>query len=259
MKKQYYAIAAAVMIVLGFIMLRTSESAASFLWSMSGEGSFLLPLVIFSALLDSINPCAFSILLVTIALLFALGASRGRMLQVGGVYILGIFIAYILIGLGILEALHLFGVPHFMGKLGALVMIALGALSLAAHYIPNFRWSPGIPQSAHLKMAELMKRSTMPALFALGVLVGLCEFPCTGGPYLMIIGLLHDSATYASGLGYLFLYNIVFILPLVLTLLIVGNEKVLEKINAWRKSEIGNIRLITGAAMVLLGILILFI
>ena len=46
-----------------------------------------------------------------------------------------------------------------------------------------------------------MHQATLPAAFALGVVVGLCEFPCTGGPYLMILGLLHDRGTYTSGLG----------------------------------------------------------
>src|SRR3989344_5954715 len=49
--------------------------------------------------------------------------------------------------------------------------------------------------------AVLMKQASLPAAFMLGALVGVCEFPCTGGPYLMVLGLLHDQGTYLRGLG----------------------------------------------------------
>ena len=76
----------------------------------------MLPLVIISSLIDSINPCAFSILFLTIAFLFNLGRNRREIFKIGGVYILGIFVVYLLIGLGILQTLHLFNIPHFMAK-----------------------------------------------------------------------------------------------------------------------------------------------
>src|SRR3989344_5444483 len=71
-------------------------------WSISNEGKWLLPLVSIAALIDSVNPCAFSVLILTIAFLLGVGKLRSKILQIGGSYILGIFLVYILIGLGIL-------------------------------------------------------------------------------------------------------------------------------------------------------------
>ena len=90
----------------------------------------------------------------------------------------------------------------------------------------------------------------------LGALVGLCEFPCTGGPYLMVLGLLHDRGTYFTGVGYLFLYNLIFVLPLLIILFIASDKTLVEKVKAWKKAETKNMRLWGGIAMIILGIII---
>src|SRR3989344_1019557 len=50
----------------------------------SGGGKFLFPLVVASAIVNSVHPCAFSILLVTIAFLFSVGQLRAGILKIGG-------------------------------------------------------------------------------------------------------------------------------------------------------------------------------
>lgn len=226
------------------------------LWDISGGGKWLLPLVAVAALIDSINPCAFSILLLTIAFLLSLGKLRSSILKIGGVYILGIFVVYILIGLGILQALHLFNTPHFMAKVGASVIILLGLINLLNEFFPAFPIKLRIPQVAHRKMAGLMEKASLPTAFLLGSLVGLCEFPCTGGPYLMVLGLLHDQGTYLFGLGYLLLYNLIFILPLAVILGIASDSALIDRVRAWKKVETKNMRIWGGVAMIILGVLI---
>ncbi|MDP2598525.1 MAG: cytochrome c biogenesis protein CcdA, partial [Candidatus Liptonbacteria bacterium] len=197
-----------------------------------------------------------SVLLLTIAFLFSIGKMRGGILKIGGFYVAGLFVVYMLIGLGILQALHLFNTPHFMAKVGAVLLATLGAINLVNHFFPAFPLKLRIPQAAHRKIAELMEKGSVPTAFALGVLVGLCEFPCTGGPYLLVLGLLHDQGTYFAGLGYLLLYNLIFVLPLAVILFIASEKSLLEKARAWQRSESGNMRLWSGIAMVLLGLLI---
>lgn len=223
----------------------------------AGPGTpWFLPLVLISSLIDSINPCAISVLLITIAFFVSMGSTKGAMRRAGGAYIAGIFVVYILIGLGILQALSVFGVPHIASKVGAVLLVALGIIGLFSDFFPNFPIKFKIPQAAHGKMALLMKRASLPALFALGGFVALCEFPCTGGPYLMILGLLHDSGTYLSGLGYLVVYNLVFVSPLVAILLLASQEGLLERVKAWKSQETGKAKLWGSVAMIALGILI---
>lgn len=227
------------------------------LWQLSNEGKWLLPLVAVAALIDSINPCAFSILILTIAFLFSLGKLRSSVLVIGSAYILGIFLVYMLIGLGILQVLHIFDTPHFMAKVGAYLLILLGLINIINEFFPAFPIKLKIPQAAHHKIATLMEKGSLPSAFLLGGLVGVCEFPCTGGPYLMVLGLLHDQTTYAVGLGYLVLYNLIFILPLVIILRISGDKALVDKVQQWKSRETRTMRLGGGIAMVMLGLIIL--
>lgn len=215
-----------------------------------------LPLVTVTAIIDSVNFCAFSVLLLTIAFLFSVGNTRSKILKVGGFYIVGIFLVYILIGLGIMRTLYFFNTPHFMAKIGASVMILFGVISIINEFFPAFPIKLKIPAGAHQKMAPLIQKGSIPTAFFLGILVGLYEFPCTGGPYLMILGFLHDRATYMKGVAYLLFYNLVFVLPLVITLFIASNETLLGKLRAWRENKNIRIKFWSGIAMIILGIII---
>ena len=238
------------------LFFQLGTTGTSVLWNLSNEGRWLLPLVGVAALIDSVNPCAFSILILTIAFLFSLGRLRSSVLQTGACYILGIFVVYMLIGLGLLQVLHLFDTPHFMAKAGASLLIVLGLVSLANYAFPAFPVKLAIPHAAHSRMATLMEKASLPSAMALGVLVGLCEFPCTGGPYLMVVGLLHDQATFRAGLGYLTLYNVIFALPLVIILLIASDQALLARVEAWKKRGTRTMRLWAGNAMIALGLAI---
>ena len=241
----------------GALFFQESQSGAGWLWSVSNQGKTLLPLVVVSSLVDSINPCAFSILIVSIVFLFGIGKTREIIFKYGFAYILGIFLVYLLIGLGIMQALHVFNVPHFMSKVGAGLLILFGAINILETIFPNFPIKFAIPHSAHGKMNELVNKASLPAMVALGALVGLCEFPCTGGPYLTVIGLLHDSKTYWSGSFYLILYNLIFILPLVVILLVASNRDLVDKVQSFQKSNKKYMKIVAGIIMIILAFVIL--
>ena len=64
--------------ILGIIILKFSPVTSTLIWNASGSGTWLLPLVLISSLLDSVHPCSFSILLITIAFLFGLQLTREK-------------------------------------------------------------------------------------------------------------------------------------------------------------------------------------
>ncbi len=259
MKRVITILSIIVVAVLGITLLKQSTLVSELLWSASGQGSWLMPLVLIAAILDSVHPCSFSILLITIAFLFGLQLTRKKIIQIGGTYIAGIFIAYLLIGLGILKILHIFNTPHFMGKLGAGLLITFGVLNLLNRFFPNFPIKLKIPTVSHIWMGKLMEKASLLAAFGLGLLVGLCQFPCMGGPYLMVIGLLRDQVTYLSGFGYLFLYNLILIVPLAVVLWITSDRLVVDRMQEWKRTRIQSVRLWAGIAMIILGLLILFL
>lgn len=247
----------AVLLFASVAILNIGNIGSSFV--MANSGKWLLPIVAMAALIDSVNPCAFSVLLLTIAFLFSIGKLRSGILKIGSFYILGILIVYMLIGLGLLQTLHTFNVPHLMAKIGALLLVILGSINIVNEFFPSFPIKLRIPRSAHPKMAELMEKASLPTAFFLGALVGLYEFPCTGGPYLLVLGLLYDQKTYLTGVSYLLFYNLIFVLPLVMILLIASDNILLERVKAWKKSETGNMKIWGGIAMIILGVIIFFL
>ena len=259
MKKIIITIGIVLFIIVGLVILKNSPATASIIWSISKQGMWLLPLLLISALLDSVHPCSFSILLITIVFLFGIQMTRAKILKLGGTYIVGIFTAYFLIGLGILKVLHLFNTPHFMGKLGATLLIIFGVINLLNRFFPQFPIKLKIPGIAHGAMGKLIDTASFPAVFGLGFLVGICQFPCMGGPYLMVIGLLRDQVTYLSGFGYLFLYNLILISPLVVVLFISAKKEMVDKVQIWKRDNISGVKLWVGIAMIIIGILIFFI
>ena len=257
MSKKLLFLVAGSLLLFGLVFLfRIENIGTTALWNLSDGGKWLLPLVGVAALIDSINPCAFSILLLTIAFLLSIGKIRSSVLAIGSAYILGIFLVYLVIGLGLLQTLHIFDTPHFMAKVGASLLVLLGLINISKEFFPAFPIKLGIPQVAHRKIAVLMEKASVPTAVVLGGLVGLCEFPCTGGPYLMVLGLLHDHATYFTGVAYLILYNLIFVLPLVLILLIASDRTLLAKVQAWQQGERKVMRWGGGLAMVALGLTI---
>jgi len=257
MKKIIIITSIVVLAIIGLMILKNSSVISGVIWEASRGGTWLLPLVLIASILDSVHPCSFSILLITIAFLFGMQMSRKKILQIGGVYVAGIFTAYFLIGLGILKVLHLFNTPHFMGKLGATLLIIFGVLNLINRFFPTFPIKLKMPSFTHSAMSKLMDRTGILASFALGLLVGICQFPCMGGPYLMVIGLLKDQVTYFTGFQYLLLYNVILIIPLVVVLYIASQKVLLEKVQEWKNTNMQGVKLWAGLAMIILGILIL--
>jgi len=255
-RKLALVVSAGVSLAAVVMLFKLGNFGTAALWNVSEGGRWLLPLVGVAALIDSVNPCAFSILLLTIAFLLSIGKLRSNVLRIGSAYIAGIFIVYLLIGLGLLQALHLFDTPHFMANVGAGLLVLLGVLNVVNVLVPAFPIKLAIPHAAHRRIAVLMEQASVPTAFLLGGLVGLCEFPCTGGPYLMVLGLLHDQATYFTGVAYLILYNVIFVLPLVLILLFASDESLLARVQAWQERKRQAMRLGGGGAMVALGLLI---
>lgn len=219
----------------------------------------MIPIVTIAALADSINPCAISVLLLTIGFLFSASKSRRKILTIGFVYIIAIYLVYISIGLGILRALTFFGFPRFLGKFGAIFIIASGALSIINHYFPKFPIKLKIPESSHSQLAKFIGKASIPAALILGILVGLYEFPCTGGPYLTILGLLHDKTTFFQGFLYLIYYNFIFILPLIIILWVGSRQELFERVQEFRKTKMGKIGIWDGLIMIILGVIILLV
>lgn len=233
------------------------ETPEELLQTESLNAMYILPLILVTGLLDGINPCAFAVLLFFIAFLFTIKKTKTGILKMGSVYIFAIFMAYLLIGLGLLQALLLTGEMHLMAKIAAYLIILLGLLHMISYFFPKFPIKLKIPGFSKKTIHKWMHKSTLPAALVLGFLVGLCTFPCSGGIYVAVIGLLAAKTTYFQGLMYLLLYNIMFVTPLIAILLGASSKRVTNRMTGWEQSKSRAMHLLAAIVMIVMGIIIL--
>ena len=228
------------------------------IFSRQQQKESLWPLVLVSGFLDGFNPCAFAVMIFFIAFLFTLRRSLGQIFGLGLVYILVIYLTYLGIGLGLFQALVITGYPHLMAKIGAGLVIILGLVNLKDFILPNLPIHLQIPKFSQGTLKYWLTKATLPAVIVAAFLVGLCTFPCSGGIYVAIVGLLASQGTFWSGLGYLLVYNVMFVLPLVFLLLLAGNKFTLGKVAEWQSRNDKMVKLVLGASMIIIGLIILF-
>ncbi|MFQ6127548.1 MAG: cytochrome c biogenesis protein CcdA [Thermoplasmata archaeon] len=221
--------------------------------SGSSEAS-LLPLVLVTGLLDGINPCAFAVLLFFITFLFVIRRTRGNVARMGAVYVLSIFFVYFFIGIGLLRAIILSGQPHLLAYIGSSLILVLGTLSILQYFFPNLPLTFKMPEKTWTKVKDWIFKATLPSTLVAGLLVGLCTFPCSGGIYVAVLTLMASQTTYFEGVGYLYLYNLMFVLPLILILAFTSNRFVARKLVTWERSNKRIVTLFSGIVMILLGV-----
>lgn len=216
-----------------------------------------LPAIISAALVDSINPCAFSVLIFLLVYLMALGAKR-RILKVGLTYILVVFVVYFLSGLGLFTIIQTTGLTRIVYTIAAVIAIIAGLINVKDFFFYGKWVTLAIPKSKEPLLQKYIHQATIPAAIILGILVSMFELPCTGGAYLAILSLLSSKMTLLEGIPYLLLYNLIFILPLVVILLIVYKGISPEKAEQWRLEKRKWMRLVMGLVMIILGVVMLF-
>jgi len=232
------------------------------------EQPLTLLAVIGAGLIDSLNPCAFALLLVFVATMLAMiqrqadaAYARRWLLSRGGIYIFGIFLTYLVLGFGLLGALQFakaLSSTHIVSRAAALVALGLGLLALQEALLPEF----GTRLSAHVdraRMRGLVSRLSTPGLFGAGVLVGLCTVPCSGAVYLAVLALLSAQSTLLAGVGYLVIYNLVFVAPLVAMLALASSPPVYRKLARWQLHQRALLKVGTGVVTIGVGLLTLLV
>jgi len=195
---------------------------------ISGEfRKISLVALIIGALADGINPCAFTTLVFLISYLSLIGRRGKQLLLSGFLFSLGVFIAYFLAGIGLMEILNQLAALRFIGRtirwLVAIITVFFGSLNLSDFLALKSgrpeRLKLGLGDHLTQKIHRVIRAEKQAAGYLsglwVGAVVGLLELPCTGQVYFPIIMMVREmSPIRAKALAYLLLYNFIFILPL---------------------------------------------
>ena len=220
-----------------------------------------IPVVIFAATVDAINPCAFAVLIILMTAALSI-ANKKRALKFGLAFTASIYISYFLMGLGLFSVLQASGLSHIFYIIVTVLAVIVGLLNIKDYFWYRKGLLMEIPLSWRPAMKKIINSATSPlGAFLVGFIVSLFELPCTGGPYIVILGLLAKEVTRATGIIYLLLYNLVFVMPLImLSIIIYKGISTTEKLEKIRQDKIKILHLIAGILMlVIAGVMILSI
>ncbi|MDH3935433.1 MAG: hypothetical protein OEU62_09725, partial [Gammaproteobacteria bacterium] len=177
--------------------------------------------------LDSFNPCAFFVLLFLLSLLVH-ARSRGHMLLIGGTFVFFSGLVYFLFMAAWLNLFLVAGELAWVTTLAGLLAVVIALINIKDFFWLHRGVSLSIPDRARPRLYQrirgLLYSGRLPVLLLGTVLLALAansyELLCTAGfpmvyTRILTINELAPSAYY----GYLLLYNVIYIIPL---LLIVG-------------------------------------
>ncbi len=227
--------------------------------------------IIWLALADAVNPCAFAVLILMLTAILAYNPKdRKNIILAGLAFITSIFIMYLLYGLIIIKFLQLIqtltAIRVWLYKILGIAAVILGVLNIKDFITsagckagpcqpPKERPITEMPLSWRPRVKKIISGITSPAgAFSVGIFVTLFLLPCTIGPYIIAGGIL-SARKIIETLPALLLYNLIFILPMIVIISFVylGFRKV-EDISAWKEKNINKLHLVAGIIMLCLGV-----
>ncbi|MBO4344597.1 MAG: hypothetical protein J5833_02505 [Victivallales bacterium] len=237
--------------------------------------AFKLPLVIGAALLDGINPCAFATTLFLISYLLMKRRRRRDIVIVGLSFCAGVFVAYFLYGLGLSFLIDFLGKFKWI-KAALYILFAVVSAVLAVMHLRDamiFRrtgksddMDMGLSKEMHRGIHDKIRRFLecgswllAPAAFVLGMVVSSMEFACTGQVYLPIIATILSRGLTTRALIYLIIYNVCFILPLLLVTAVALKGAGIKAFSEWARNHVFGTKVTMAVVFALIAVIMLLV
>jgi glutaredoxin len=206
-----------------------------------------------AAAVDSLNPCTIAVMVMLLSIILVSGGRR-KMLLAGITFTAVVFVCYILLGLGILHVLGSPEITNAFFSIATVGLLILAIMELNAYfsYKPGF-FAVEMPLWVRPYARRAIEGATsIPGVAAAAVLCSLFLLPCSSGPYLVVLAIISKAVT-LDALFYLVLYNMIFVLPMiVISTAIYFGYTTIEKIGEAKEKYIRQIHLFSGIVLFLL-------
>jgi hypothetical protein len=248
--------------------------------------SFVPAAVIVAGLEDGINPCAFTVIVFFMSFLALQGYRKRELIFIGASFIFSVFLTYLCIGLGIFNFFYrlrcfwlitrllntvvgslsilfgIFALYDFIkfkktGLTDELILQLPKTIKARIHKVVGFfyRKSPGEKTG---KLRPTLSKLVATA-FVTGLLVSLLEAVCTGQVYLPTISfVLRTTNLKFQAFGYLLLYNIMFVIPLIGIFIFALFGTTSAQFSGFLKRNLGVIKILMAALFFGLGIFLIW-
>ena len=220
--------------------------------------------VLAAAVIDGINPCAFAGIVFLVAYLGMIQKKKmPEIILTGALYIFAVFIVYFLIGLGLLSIMDFLVKFRVGAKIvyvsAAVITAVFSVLSFYDYYKLTYNETSSssdvvlqLPKPIKLMMSRITSSLGssvffIPFGFLLGAVISLLEFFCTGQIYLpTIIYMVKIPALKVTAVALLFLYSLVFVVPLAVIFVVLLLTVNTGRIKAMDRKYVRLIKLFTG-------------
>lgn len=217
-----------------------------------------------AGLIDGLNPCAFATLVFFISYLTFTGRRGRDILFVGTAFALGVFLTYLLVGVGLMRVIQSLDSFESLGR-WVYVLTALLCLVLAILTFRDFfRAREGRASEMVLKLPLNLRRRINKVIrenaqtrafvamaFVTGFVVSLIELACTGQVFLPTIVYVTTVPDYADkAFLYLVLYCLMFIVPLIVVFGLSYFGTTSEQLGQFVNRHTSTIKLVTGLVFV---------
>ena len=219
-----------------------------------------LLVVLIAGLLAGFNPCLLAVLAFLASIILSSKGRQQDVLIIVGGFCAGIFIVYMLVGLGLLGIIK--QQPQIQDTITLLLVVLIGLLGAwhlyDAYYLKRHdRSSFKTPQYVIRLINSLEKGKNVMIISILGGgLFSLVKAPCVGAIYFAILDLLISEGKMAEGSVYLGVYNLGVILPVLILGVLLAFGLSPEKVNMFKEKRRVEIRLVTGTVLIVLALLI---
>jgi len=187
-------------------------------------------------------------------------SSTGRrrdILTMMAFFSLGIFVVYIIFGVGLFSVLQEKSTSAMFRSILAAVLLVLGIMQLEdARRLQSGGTSLFRTDWTKKYVNSVIASRRLSLYFLLGALFSLVRAPCVGGIYIAIIGIISRQGFASSGIAYLMIYNLGIALPVLLLGGIIALGMSPEQVDHFRNKHRVAIRLITGITLLVLASLI---
>ncbi|WP_283407512.1 cytochrome c biogenesis CcdA family protein [Anoxynatronum buryatiense] len=222
--------------------------------------AFTLPVILAAGFLDGLNPCALAMLMFLLSYVMMAGVQGEdyrRILTVGWIYAGATFLTYFVIGAGLMTfLLQLAFLPlalRLVYGLTVLFCLAFAGLNLLDYHHLKSGNEKAVKTQLPKKLKHVIHRlvrnrvsptSLYLTTFFVSVLISLIDFLCTGQIYLPTLTFLLSTRPDRWQLyGLLALYNLMFIVPIVLVFYAVYGAKTLLTVSDTLTRHLKHIKL----------------
>jgi cytochrome c biogenesis protein CcdA/glutaredoxin len=222
-----------------------------------------------AGLIDGLNPCAFATLVFLISYLTFTGRQGRDILFVGAAFALGVFLTYLLVGVGMFQVIQTLEFFPTLGRWVYLLTTLLCVVLAILTFRDFFRARRGRASEMTLKLPTGLRRLINQVIrenvqvrafvvmsFVTGFVISLIELACTGQVYYpTIMYMTSDPELANQAFLYLVLYCLMFIAPLVVVFLFSYFGTTSEQLGLFVARHVAKIKASTAALFIGLSLL----